>query len=393
MSSNCERRALLPPGYPIGGLTAYRNLASDYWYAPAGLEAVRSYYFQANERLPQYLTEEVLRERMKALPSVKAMFGWAGKRIDQDENGVRVSVTGEDWPYEDEVIEADYAVGCDGARSLVREQVGIVREGPNFDQKMLLAVFRSRELHKGLERFPERTTYRVLKPELEGVWQFFGRVDVGETWFFHGPVPRDTAAGDIEFLHNVLEDAAGFSFECEFEHVGFWELRIEVATSYQRGRVFIAGDAAYSHPPYGGFGLNTGLEDVTNLGWKLAAVLGGWGGKRLLDSYTKERQPVFKETAEAVIAGGIAEDREFLGRYNPEVNREEFEEVWNARTSGDVAGTSYEPNYEGSPVGRPGRRDGRRRWSSHRRGSSGPPSRPGGPLLGPQRLRGPRPWL
>jgi 2-polyprenyl-6-methoxyphenol hydroxylase-like FAD-dependent oxidoreductase len=341
---------LLPPGYPIGGLTAYRNLMSEYWYAPPGLEQVRSYYFQDNERLPQYLTEEVLRKRLDDLPAASTLFGWAATAIEQDEQGVRVQIAGDSWPYENDVLEAHYVVGCDGARSLVREQVGIVREGPNFDQKMLLAVFRSPELHAALGRFPDRTTYRILKPELGGVWQFFGRVDVGERFFFHGPVPRDTVASDHEFLQSVLEDAAGLSFPVEFEHVGFWELRVEVATTYRAGRAFIAGDASHSHPPYGGFGLNTGLEDVANLGWKLAAVEDGWGGEELLDSYSEERQPVFLETGQAMIVGGINRDNAFMQRYSPDVDRAEFEAEWNKRTSGDVAGPAYEPNYEGSTV-------------------------------------------
>ena len=66
---------LLPPGYPIGNVTAYGNLMSDYWFAPPGRELVRSYYFQDNERLPQYLMEEVLRTRAAQLPNVKCLFG------------------------------------------------------------------------------------------------------------------------------------------------------------------------------------------------------------------------------------------------------------------------------------------------------------------------------
>jgi 4-hydroxyisophthalate hydroxylase len=341
---------LLPPGYPIGGVTSYRSLFSPYWYAPAGLEQIRSYYFQENERLPQYLTEEVLRARLDELDSAGTLFGWTATAIDQDDQGVRVQVTGGEGGGETRVIEADYLVGCDGARSLVREQLGIKREGPNFDQKMVLTVFRSRELHEGLRRFPERTTYRVLKPELRGVWQFFGRVDVGETWFFHAPVPRETTENDVDAIKTLIDGAAGFPTNAELDYVGFWELRIEVATSYRQGRGFIAGDAAHSHPPYGGFGLNTGLEDVTNLGWKLAAALRGWGGDALLDSYSQERQPVFLETGAAVIAGGIERDDEFLQRYRPEGDLPEFEAAWGKRTTGDQAGPSYEPNYGGSPV-------------------------------------------
>ena len=162
---------------------------------------------------------------------------------------------------------------------LVREQLGIDRGGADFDQRMVLAVFRSRELHEGLERFPERTTYRVLRPELAGYWQFFGRVDVGEGWFFHAPVPRETTPDNYDFL-GLMQDAAGFQFAASFDHVGFWDLRIAVASRYRADRVFIAGDACHSHPPYGGFGLNSGLEDVANLGWKLAAVLQGLGQRR-----------------------------------------------------------------------------------------------------------------
>ena len=248
------------------------------------------------------------------------------------------------------MLEADYLVGCDGARSMVREQLGIDRGGADFDQRMVLAVFRSRELHAGLQRFPECTTYRVLRPELQGYWQFFGRVDVGEGWFFHAPVPRDTRTDNYDFL-GLLHQAAGFEFAADFDHVGFWDLRISVATEYRVGRVFIAGDACHSHPPYGGFGLNSGLEDVVNLGWKLAAVLQGWGGEGLLESYTPERRPIFVETGAAMIAGGIERDRAFLDAYSPEANRSEFVAAWSELGESTMGRRqSYEPHYAGSPV-------------------------------------------
>ena len=81
---------LLPPGYPIGGVTAYGNLMSDYWFAQAGREVVRQYYFQDNERLPQYLTEDVLRARAAQLPSVTCLFGWTATEVEQDDRGARV---------------------------------------------------------------------------------------------------------------------------------------------------------------------------------------------------------------------------------------------------------------------------------------------------------------
>ena len=247
----------------------------------------------------------MLRARAAQLPSVELLFERTANKVEQYEAGARVTVASEVWPYEDEVLEADYVVGCDGARSLVREQVGIERHGTDFGQKMVLAVFSSPELHRGLEGLGDHTTYNVVNPTTYGARQFFGRVEVGVSWFFHAPVAPDTTVNDLDYLHQLMEEVAGFSFPVAFEHVGFWNLRIEVADSYRNGRVFIAGDAAHSHPPYGGFGLNSGLEDVTNLGWKLAATLEGWGSDALLDSYSEERQPIFVQTGEDVIAGEI----------------------------------------------------------------------------------------
>jgi hypothetical protein len=115
--------------------------------------------------------------------------------------------------------------------------------------------------------------------------------------------------------------------------------------------VFIAGDAAHSHPPYGGFGLNNGLEDAVNLGWKLAAMFEGWGSETLLKSYSDERRPIFKEVAEDFIAQRIRNDGAFLARYSPERDKAEFERVWKERESDmDTRAQVYEPSYEGSPV-------------------------------------------
>ncbi len=380
---------VLPHGYPIGSLTAYGNLMGEYWYGPDTRERIQPYYFQRNERLPQYLTEAVLRRRTAELSAVRCMFGMAATRISQTEQGVRVSTMGDEQPHEEQVLEADYVVGCDGARSMVREQLGIDRGGADFDQRMVLAVFRSRELHEGLQRFPECTTYRVLRPELQGYWQFFGRVDVGEGWFFHAPVPRDTTPDNYDFL-GLIQDAAGFPCAAEFEHVGFWDLRIAVAHRYRLGRAFIAGDACHSHPPYGGFGLNSGLEDVANLGWKLAAMLQGWGGDRLLESYTEERRSIFVETGERMIAGGIQEDRAFLERYSPERDRAEFAEAWAGMEAwSKTRRQAYEPHYEGSPVVF-GPRDGACGIQGKQSVFRGSRASPGAtaPVVGLQRVRG-----
>ena len=270
-----RRARVMPPGAPIGEITTYGDLASQYWHAPRGRELVRPYYFQDNDRMPQYRMEEVLRARLAALPSVDARFGWQATGIAQVSDGVRVEIVNE-ATNERATLQGDYAVGCDGGGSMVREDSGISRSGTDFDQLMVLVVFRSRELHENLKRFPPRSTYRVLHPDLKGYWQFFGRIDVGEGFFFHAPIARDTKRDGFDF-RAPLRKAAGFEFKCDIDYAGFWQLRNAVADTYREGRVFIAGDAAHTHPPYGGFGLNNGLEDAVNLGWKLAARLQGWG--------------------------------------------------------------------------------------------------------------------
>jgi 4-hydroxyisophthalate hydroxylase len=340
---------LMPPGYPIGEVTAYGSLMSKYWHAAPGREVVRQYYFQDNERLPQYCVEAVLRRKMATLKTVEARFGWTAKDIEQHDDRVCVTIVQEGGRGH-EILEAEYLVGCDGGNSLVRSQAGIERGGTDFEQPMVLAVFRSRELHEGLKRFPDRSTYRIMRPELKGYWQFFGRIDIGEGFFFHAPAPAGATRNGFD-VGRLMQEAAGFKFEVKLDHVGFWDLRVAVAENYQVGRVFIAGDAAHSHPPYGGFGLNNGLEDVANLGWKLAARLQGWGGDALLRSYSDERRPIFKEVAEDFIAARIAKDAAFLARYSPERDKAEFERAWKEReTEGGSRVQSYEPHYESSAV-------------------------------------------
>lgn len=340
---------ILPPEYPMNAITAYGDLISEHWYTLPMREIVNSYYFQDNERLPQYQMEYVLRARMAELPNVDSRFGWSAESVEQDDGGVRVVTVEEDGSGR-AILEADYVVGCDGSHSTVRKQIGIERSGTDFNQLMVLAVFRSRELHDGLKRFPDRSNYRVLHQHQGGYWQIFARVDVGERWFFHAPVPADTTKENYDF-HILLQKAAGFEFACEFDYVGFWDLRIAVAETYQVDRAFIAGDAAHSHPPYGGYGLNNGLEDVANLSWKLAARLEGWGSDTLLQSYSHERQPVFKEIGEDFIAGSIRTDRAFLERYSPERDPSEFKRAWKEHAAAAAPRVlTYEPHYEGSSV-------------------------------------------
>lgn len=339
----------IPKEYGIGGITAYGTLLGDYHYDWLQRELVRPFYFRDNERLPQYATELVLRHRAAQLTNIQALYGWTAEEVAQTEDGASVRIA-ERGGSGRRTIRAGFVVGCDGTRSLVRESAGITQTRSDHDRLMVLLVFRSERLQELLSRYPGKCFYNVLHPELGGYWKFFGRVDLGTTWFFHAPVPLGTTKENYDFRH-LLFGAVGAEFDVEIEHIGFWDLRFTVADSYRAGRVFIAGDAAHSHPPYGGYGINTGFEDARNLGWKLAAHLKGWGGTQLLDSYSEERQPVFASTARDFIEKAILDDKEFLDRFDPARDRESFERRWAERQSGARSEVNaFEPNYEGSSI-------------------------------------------
>ncbi|SDY56343.1 FAD-dependent oxidoreductase [Citreimonas salinaria] len=348
----CERELraarTIPKDAGIGGMTCYGTLLTEYNYDWLNRALVRDYYFTANERLPQYATEAVLRARAARIECVDLRYGWTCTGATQGAEGVTVEISARDGSATD-TVRGRYAVACDGSRSVLREAAGITQTLSDHDRLMALLVFRSPELHDLLRRFPGKAFFNVLHPDLEGYWQFFGRVDEDTTFFFHAPVPPGTTTNNFDFA-GMLHRVVGQPFAVELDYVGFWDLRFAIADQYRRGRIFVAGDAAHSHPPYGGYGINTGFEDARNLGWKLAARLQGWGGETLLDSYDLERRPVFASTAEDFIAKFIREDRAFLETYSPDTDRAAFEHTWFTRNEGASEVAAFEPNYEGSPV-------------------------------------------
>ncbi len=336
----------IPRGVGLGGLTAYGTLMSGYHYDWFKRAAVGQYYGAENERLPQYATERVLRDRASALDAVELFIGWQTTEIDTNGPAVEISRDGQI-----RTLEGRYLVGCDGSRSLVRNAAGITETRRDHDRTMVLVVFESPAFFELLSRFPDKQFYNVLDPELDGFWKFFGMVDWGKSFFFHAPVPPDTNRDSFDFK-SLIHRAVGRQFELELGYVGFWDLRISQADTYQSGSVFIAGDAAHSHPPYGGYGINTGFEDARNLGWKIAATLQGWGGATLLDSYTSERHPVFASTASDFIERFIADDRAFVRAHNPNIDRPGFEAAWAERSQTSQAQgiETFAPHYGGSPI-------------------------------------------
>ena len=347
-----ELRAMrpIPREYGIGGLTAYGTLLGDYRYDWLQRDLVAQHYYTANERLPQYLTETVLRRHASQIPSLEVRYGWTAEGVDQDEDGVAVAIRHRDGVHQDR-LHGRYLVGCDGSHSRVREAAGMTQTLDAHGRRMVLLVFRSPQLHDLLAaRYPGKSYFIVLHPAHQGYWQFLGRVDLDGRWFFHAPVPAGTTRENLDCAAYVSR-AVGDEVAIEAEYVGFWDLRIAKADTYRGGRIFIAGDAAHSHPPYGGYGINTGLEDAVNLGWKLAAELQGWAGSHLLDSYDAERQPVFTSTSRDFIDYAIRRDRAFLASFSPDRDRPAFEAAWALRRDEARAEIDqFEPHYEGSGI-------------------------------------------
>ncbi|MEM6987014.1 MAG: FAD-dependent monooxygenase, partial [Pseudomonadota bacterium] len=173
----------IPRDFGNAGLVTYGTLLSDYRYDWFQRSKVGDYYFAANERLPQHRTEAVLRQRVAELSAIDFRTGCkvTDLSIDGDVTLAIESDQGIDS------LSARYVVGCDGARSRVREASGIEQAMDHQGPRMALLVFRSRELDTILERFPGKSIFNVMNPAMDGYWQFLGRVDLDGGFFYHSP--------------------------------------------------------------------------------------------------------------------------------------------------------------------------------------------------------------
>ncbi|MFJ9725518.1 FAD-dependent oxidoreductase [Streptomyces sp. NPDC101209] len=195
-------------------------------------------------------------------------------------------------------VHADYLVAADGPRSPVREQLGIGQSGPGDLFHNVSVTFRSRRLAEvvGERRF---IVCYLTSPEADGALL---PVDNVENWVFHAPWHPEHGESLEEFTDERCADhirrAVGVAdLDVEITGRAPWHAAQRVARSYRSGRVFLAGDSAHEMSPTGAFGSNTGIQDAHNLAWKLAAVLGGWAGEGLLETYDAERRPVAEATS------------------------------------------------------------------------------------------------
>ncbi|KAJ5363658.1 uncharacterized protein N7496_009371 [Penicillium cataractarum] len=201
--------------------------------------------------------------------------------VDQDEDGVVATVT--DAEGNEQKIHGSYLIAADGNRSTVRELLQIPRHGRGYMQTLSSVLFRAplEQWTKGFVQFD------IDQPDLKAFLASYS--DGRWALMFKDAVDRDEPA-----LRAAIYQAVGRSdFPLEIITTGRWELTALVADTFQSGRVFLAGDAAHTLPPNrGGYGANTGIHDVHNLAWKLAAVLSGKLSPELLNTYDAERRPI-----------------------------------------------------------------------------------------------------
>ena len=243
---------------------------------------------QRRERCPQNMFDPILRAFAASQDNVALRYRTRLVSFTQNADQVTAVVENAETGTREEIL-AHYIVGCDGARSLVRETLGIAMQGNPVLTYTTNVIFRCPHL---LSLHDKGKAYRHIFIGPEGTWSTIVAINGRDEWRFSiigGSEQRDYTTDDIKA---AIRRAVGRDFDFEILSVLPWVRRELVAERYRGGRGFIAGDAAHVMSPTGGFGMNTGIQDVVDLSWKLAATIEGWGGDRLLDSYGIERQPI-----------------------------------------------------------------------------------------------------
>jgi 2-polyprenyl-6-methoxyphenol hydroxylase-like FAD-dependent oxidoreductase len=243
---------------------------------------------QRRERCPQNMFDPILRGFAASQKNVALRYRTRLVAFTQNAELVTAVVENAETGAREEIL-ARYIVGCDGARSFVRETLGIAMQGNPVLTHTTNVIFRCPHL---LSLHNKGKAYRHIFIGPEGTWATIVAINGRDEWRFSiigGAEQRDYTTEDIEA---AIRCAVGRDFEFEILSVLPWVRRELVAERYRGGRGFIAGDAAHVMSPTGGFGMNTGIQDVVDLSWKLAATIEGWGGDSLLDSYGIERQPI-----------------------------------------------------------------------------------------------------
>ena len=242
---------------------------------------------EKRQRCPQYEFDPLLARAVRERGLTDIRYGLTFERLDQDSRGVRAVLRRETGqPVE---ARARYLIGCDGAGSTVRQQLGVPFEGTLLDYSVsamirIPAMTLPAELDAG---------ERYILISRDGAWCVFTSVDGRTMW-------RITVVGgqqrenldEIDMPEAIRRAIGRDDIPFEILRVVPWRRSQCSAATYRMGRVLLAGDAAHTTSPTGGHGMNTGIGDVSDLGWMLTALVQGWGGDGLLAAYDLERRPV-----------------------------------------------------------------------------------------------------
>jgi 2-polyprenyl-6-methoxyphenol hydroxylase-like FAD-dependent oxidoreductase len=225
---------------------------------------------------------------------------------EQDADGVSAVVVDRNTG-ERSAIRARYLIAADGARSDIRERLGIARSGRDFASHQLNIYF-----HADLESLVRGREFSMCLVENDAVRGLVVSIDNATHWALHASYYPDRGERPDDFTTErcveLVRHAVGLpDLEVEIKGMSPWQSAVRIAEKYRVGRIFLAGDAAHAMPPWGGFGANTGIQDAHNLAWKLAAVLEGRADGRLLATYEAERLPV--AWAVGNIAGSMNDER------------------------------------------------------------------------------------
>ncbi|WP_051854747.1 FAD-dependent monooxygenase [Streptomyces sp. NRRL B-1347] len=298
-----EVAAKQPPGGDLIPRVILRAPSLDRLEEAQVVEMGERYSLDLSPALPvwcgQDLLEPVLRRGAERLGS-DIRFHHELTGVEQRDGHVHATVT-DHSANRSYRVRARYLVAADGPRSPLRERLGIERSGHGLLQRMVSVVFRADLRHVvGDRRFI--LTF-VHGRDFQGVVVCLNGRD---RWMVWTGYPAESAIRPADFgtddhLRMVKAAIGREDHDVTIEGAFPWTSEHLVADRFRDGGVFLAGDAAHTHPPHGSFGANTGIQDAHNLSWKLAAVLRGWAGDGLLDSYEAERRPVAFATADQAL--------------------------------------------------------------------------------------------
>ena len=307
-------------------------------------------YSEHSQWIPQYAVEEIMRAHAQSLPGVEIRFNTELLSFDQDAAGVCAKLRDLNGGAV-QTLRGDYLVGADGARSIVREGIGARMEGKYGLSRNYNVVFRAPGLAVAHRHGPAIMYWQINAdaPSL------IGPMDRGDKWFFMPTqVPEGMKLADLAAAPDWIRKATGIDLPYEILSSDEWVASRLLADRYRDRRVFLAGDACHLHPPFGGYGMNMGVADGVDLGWKIAAVLQGWGGEGLLRSYERERRPVHNFVLDEAVANhsmlgkqlwqaGIEDDSEEGAQIRGEVGaRVQAAKMREFNTLGVVLGYQYD---------------------------------------------------